>query len=48
MLRKPLVIVAGQIQQISASDTLDAHIVEQEVISLTNDEASIGSFCPSL
>ena len=41
MLRKPLVIVAGQIQQISASDTLDAHIVEQEVISLTNDEASI-------
>ena len=39
-LRKPLVIVAGQIQQIGAADTLDATIVEQEIINLTNDEAT--------
>jgi len=39
-LRKPLVIVSGQIQQIGAADTLDANIVEQEIINLTNDEAA--------
>lgn len=38
-LRKPLIIVAGQIQQIQAGDTLDAVISEQEVITLTNDES---------
>lgn len=39
-LRKPLVIIAGQVGQIQAGDTLDALIVEQEVISLTNNESS--------
>ena len=34
-LRKPLVVVAGQIQQIQAGDTLDAVIAEQEQIDMT-------------
>lgn len=35
-LRKPLVIVAGQIQQLQAGDTLNASVTESEVISVTN------------
>lgn len=37
-LRKPLVIVSGQIQQIQAGDTLDASVAEQEVVILTNGQ----------
>jgi hypothetical protein len=39
-LRKPLVIVGGQIEQIQSGDTLDAIVTEQELITLTNDESS--------
>lgn len=38
-LRKPLVIVGGQIEQLQAGDTLDASVSEVDVVSLTNDEA---------
>ena len=38
--RKPLVIVNGEIQQISSSDTLDANIIEQEIAVLTNGETA--------
>ena len=36
-LRKPLVMVAGQIQQIQAGDTLDASANEVDVVNLTNN-----------
>jgi hypothetical protein len=39
-LRKPLVIVNGQVEQIQSGDTLDAVVAEQEIITLTNDESS--------
>jgi len=39
-LRKPLVIVNGQIEQIQSGDTLDAVVTEQEIITLTNDESA--------
>lgn len=35
-LRKPLVIVNGQVQQIQSGDTLDASIADQETIQATN------------
>ena len=38
--RKPLVLVAGQIQQLQSGDTLDASTTEVDVISMTNKEAS--------
>lgn len=38
--RKPLVINAGQIQQLQVGDTLDASVIEQEVTQLTNGEAT--------
>ncbi|MBW2562198.1 MAG: hypothetical protein JRE40_15270 [Deltaproteobacteria bacterium] len=38
-LRKPLVMVSGQITQLSASDTLDAVVQEVEVITATNSNA---------
>lgn len=37
--RKPLVIVAGRIQQLQAGDTLDASVSEVDVISRTNANA---------
>ena len=37
--RKPLVIIGGVVSQIGSGDTLDANIIEQELITLTNDEA---------
>lgn len=37
--RKPLVIVSGIVQQISAGDTLDAPTTTPDVYSLTNGEA---------
>lgn len=37
--RKPLVIIDGQITQLSASDTLDAAISEVDVVSATNANA---------
>lgn len=40
-LRKPLVIVSGQIEQIQSGDTLDAIVAEQEAVTLTNDESSV-------
>jgi hypothetical protein len=39
-LRKPLVIISGQIQQLAAADTLDALVSEKDMLSLSNGEAS--------
>jgi hypothetical protein len=39
-LRKPLVLVAGQIQQIQSGDTLDAVTTEVDVVSQTNGNVS--------
>ena len=39
-LRKPLVIVGGQVQQIQVGDTLDAIVAEIEVLTQTNGEAA--------
>lgn len=39
-LRKPIVIVDGQMQQLQSGDTLDASVTEQEIITLTNDESA--------
>lgn len=39
-LRKPLVINAGQVEQIQAGDTLDAVVTEVDVVQLTNNNAS--------
>ena len=39
-LRKPLVINAGQIEQLQSGDTLDAIVAEVDVVSLTNNNAS--------
>lgn len=38
--KKPLVITAGQIEQLQAGDTLDAAVTEVDVVSKTNDNAS--------
>ena len=38
-LRKPLVIDAGQIEQLQAGDTLDASVAGGDRVNLTNDEA---------
>lgn len=38
-LRKPLVIVSGQTQQLQSTDTLDAPQSGGDVVSQTNDEA---------
>lgn len=37
-LRKPLVVVDGQLQQLQAGDELDAPISAAQVVSLTNEE----------
>ncbi len=37
--RKPLVMVAGQIQQLQAGDTLNAAVSEVDIVSMTNDNA---------
>ena len=37
--RKPLVMVAGQIQQLQSGDVLDAPVNEVDVVSMTNDNA---------
>jgi hypothetical protein len=39
-LRKPLVIVSGQIEQLQAGDTLDASVAGGDRVNLTNDEAT--------
>lgn len=39
-LRKPLVIVDGQIEQMQSGDTIDAAISEVDIASLTNNNAS--------
>jgi hypothetical protein len=39
-LRKPLVINAGQIEQIQSGDTLDAIVSEVDVVSMNNSNAS--------
>ncbi len=39
-LRKPLVMVNGQIQQLQTGDTLDAISSEVDVIAMTNNNAS--------
>ncbi len=38
--RKPLVIVAGEIQQMQSGDTLDAAVSEVDIATLTNNNAS--------
>jgi len=38
--KKPLVITAGQVEQLQAGDTLDAAVTEVDVVSKTNDNAS--------
>ena len=38
-LRKPLVMISGQISQLSSSDTLDAVVQEVEIITATNSNA---------
>lgn len=35
-IRKPLVIISGQVQQLPAGDTLDASVSEVDVIAATN------------
>jgi hypothetical protein len=39
-LKKALVIVAGEIQQIQSGDTLDAPVSEVDIANLTNNNAS--------
>lgn len=39
-LRKPLVIISGQVQQLSNADTLDAAVSEVDIVALTNANAS--------
>lgn len=39
-LRKPLVLVAGEIQQIQSGDTLDAVVSEVDLVVLTNSDAA--------
>lgn len=39
-LRKPLVLVSGQIQQLQSGDTLDAVCTEVDVVVMTNNNAS--------
>ena len=39
-LRKPLVLVNGKLRQIAAGDTLDAHVVEVDVVNQQNNNAS--------
>ena len=39
-LRKPLVVIAGQVTQLSDSDTLDAYIDEVELTNADNSNAS--------
>lgn len=38
--RKPLVIVAGQVEQLQAGDTLDAPVSAPQTVVLTNDEGA--------
>jgi hypothetical protein len=40
MLKKPLVLTGGQIEQLQAGDTLDAVANEVDVVAMTNGEAS--------
>lgn len=44
-LRKPLVIINGQIQQLAAADTLDAVVSEKGVFNATNGEATALVIC---
>lgn len=39
-IRKPLVIISGQVQQLPAGDTLDASSSEVDVVALTNGSGS--------
>jgi hypothetical protein len=44
-LRKPLVVIGGQVQQIPTGDTLDAVVSEKGVFSATNGEATALVIC---
>ncbi|MEI7771483.1 MAG: hypothetical protein WCI67_15940 [Chloroflexales bacterium] len=44
-LRKPLVVVNGQVRQMSAEDTLDASVQERAVFILTNGETEALIIC---
>jgi predicted RecA/RadA family phage recombinase len=39
-LRKPLVIIGGQVQQLPAGDTLDAPVSSPDLLSVVNSNAS--------
>lgn len=47
-LRKPLVIIQGQIQQIPSSDTLDALVSEVDVATPTNGSGSAVAICTAV
>jgi len=44
-LRKPLVIISGQIQQLASADTLDALVSEKDMLALTNGESTALVIC---
>jgi hypothetical protein len=44
-LRKPLVIISGQVQNLPAGDTLDAPVSEVDLIALVNGNASALIIC---
>lgn len=39
-LRKPLVLVNGKLRQIAASDTLDAQVIEVDIVNQQNNNAA--------
>jgi hypothetical protein len=47
-LKKPLVLNAGQIEQLQSGDTLDANISEVDVVSMSNGEASSITICQAV
>ena len=47
-LKKPLVINAGQIEQLQSGDTLDASCNEVDVVSMANGEESTITICQAV
>jgi hypothetical protein len=44
-LRKPLVIVNGQIEQLQSGDTLNAPVTGEDIVQKTNDNGSTAPIC---
>src|SRR5260221_329186 len=44
-LRKPLVIVNGQIEQLKSGDTLNAPVTGEDIVQKTNDNGSTIVIC---